>query len=123
VDIMLIKSTLDCAPYTAIDGCEIREVLHPGHDPLSLPYSLAVAEVTVGARTYRHRLQHAEVYYLLEGEGCLHIDAETRMVRTGDAIYIPAGTAQWIENLGATTLRFVALVSPPWSRDTDERLE
>lgn len=120
---MLIKSTTDCVSYTAIDGCQIREVLHPSQDSIALPYSLAVAEVAVGARTYRHRLQQAEVYYLLEGTGLMHIDHEAREVRAGDAVVIPAGTEQWIENLEATPLRFIALVSPPWSAALDARLE
>lgn len=120
---MLVKSTVECTPYTAIDGCRIREVLHPAHDAVTLPYSLAVAEVAVDARTYRHRLQQPEVYYLLEGEGRMHVDDESRRVRAGEAVYIPAGSAQWIENTGSVALRFVALVSPPWSLATDERLE
>jgi len=119
---MLTKSTADCVAYTAVDGCRIREVLHPQHDPVSLPYSLALAEVMTGARTFRHRLQCAEVYYLIEGEGRMHIGSETRTVRSGDAVFIPAGSEQWIENIGTQPLRFVALVSPPWSADADECL-
>ncbi len=120
---MLVKSTSAAPPYTAVDGCAIREVLHPRHDPVDLPYSLAVAEVAVGARTYQHRLQQAEVYYLLEGRGVMHIDHEMREVCAGDAVFIPAGSVQWIENLATTSLRFVALVSPPWSAATDARLD
>lgn len=120
---MLIKSTDRCIAFTAIDGCRIREVLHPAHDPVPLAFSLAVAEVAVGARTYRHCLVHPEVYYLLEGEGVMHIGEDTRPVRAGDAVYIPAHAEQWIENAGAQTLRFIALVSPPWSMDADRRLE
>lgn len=120
---MLIRSWRECPPYTAVDGCLIREVLHPAHEALPLPYSLAVAEVAVGARTWRHRLAHDEVYFLLEGCGRMHIDADAREVRAGDAVLIGAGSEQWIENLGQSTLRFVALVSPPWSAAADTRLE
>ncbi len=120
---MLIKKTSRCPPYTAIDGCQIREVLHPSYDSMSLPYSLAVAEVAVGARTYRHRLQADEVYYVLEGTGCLHIDNETAALEPGDAVLIPADKVQWIENTGTGVLRFIALVSPPWTRAGDERIE
>jgi mannose-6-phosphate isomerase-like protein (cupin superfamily) len=120
---MLVRSWSECVPVTAIDGCLIREVLHPAHEPLPLPYSLAVAEVAGGARTLRHRLAHDEVYFLLEGAGRVHVDAETRDVGAGDAVLIGAGSEQWIENLGRTTLRFVALVSPPWAAAADTRLE
>lgn len=120
---MLVKSTAECPPFIAPDGCLIREVLHPVRHGVSLPYSLAVAEVAPGERTYRHRLARQEVYYLLEGEGVMHVDAESRMLAAGDTVLIPAGAVQWIENRGAAVLRFIALVSPPWSAAADERLE
>ncbi|MGD9600548.1 MAG: cupin domain-containing protein [Gammaproteobacteria bacterium] len=119
---MLIKSTLACAPFIANDGCRIREVLHPSHDPVDLPYSLAVAEVEPGAGTFRHRLRQDEVYYLLAGTGRMHVDLDARIVGAGDVVHIPGGAVQWIENVGAETLRFLALVSPAWTAADDERL-
>ncbi len=119
---MLVKSTHACAPFTANDGCQIREVLHAKRDSLSLPYSLAHAEVAVGERTYRHRLHAQEVYYLLAGQGRVHIDDESREVTAGDAVFIPAGSVQWIENTGSSALKFLALVDPPWQAEADERL-
>jgi mannose-6-phosphate isomerase-like protein (cupin superfamily) len=118
---MFIKHTQDCPAHIAIDGCTIREILQPARDALELPYSLAIAEVAVGARTYRHRLQHTEVYYLLTGRGLMHIENETTDVIAGDAITIPARAAQWIENSGHEVLRFIALVSPPWTIEADQR--
>lgn len=120
---MLVRSWWECSPFTAVDGCQIREVLHPAQESLPLPYSLAVAEVAAGARTWRHRLAHDEVYFLLEGSGRMHVDAESRDLQAGDTVLIGAGCEQWIENLGQTTLRFLALVSPPWSAAADTRLE
>lgn len=119
---MLVSSTAECPPFTANDGCLIREVLHPEKTGVALPYSLAVAEVAPGACTRRHRLAQDEVYYLLAGLGCMHIEAETRVVLPGDAVHIPGGHVQWIENIGRETLRFVALVSPPWTAAGDELL-
>jgi len=119
---MLIKSTQACAPFIANDGCRIREVLHPSQDPVALPYSLAFAEVDPGGSTFRHRLRQDEVYYLLEGEGRMHVDASARTVAAGDVVHIPGGAVQWIENIGVQTLRFLALVSPPWTATDDERL-
>ena len=120
---MWVKRTADCPAQIAVDGCRLREVLHPAHGALDLPYSLAVAEVDVGARTYRHRLQHAEVYYLIEGCGCMHIDDASAEVSPGDAIWIPPGAAQWIENTGPAILRFIAVVSPPWAPEIDQRCD
>ena len=38
----------------------------------------------------------------------------------GDTVFIPAGANQWIENVGEVDLVFLAMVSPPWSEETEE---
>lgn len=120
---MFVKKAEDCEEFTAIDGCHIRELLHNKNDALELPYSVALARVEPGRRTYRHRLDRAEVYYLLAGTGRMHVDEQECIVTQGEAVYIPAGAEQWIENTGAAELRFLAIVSPPWSKEGDKRLE
>ena len=41
----------------------------------------------------------------------------------GDAVVIPPGHAQWIENRSATqVLEFAAIVSPPWRAEDDRRV-
>ena len=120
---MLIKSLTACLPLLAKDGCRIFELLHTKNDPIKLPFSLAVAEIEPGERSYRHCLRQVEVYYVIEGRGRMHIDDETADVASGDAILIPGGAEQWIENAADHMLRFIAVVSPPWSDEDDERLE
>lgn len=119
---MLTKSLSTCPSIIANDGCRVFELLHPFRDGFELPYSFAIAEVLPHEHSYRHRLRQIEVYYILAGHGLMHIDDETRELTVGDAVVIPAGSVQWIENLGAETLRFVALVSPPWRSEDDFRL-
>ena len=118
---MLVKSVKQCEALLANDGCRIYELLHPRNDPVALPYSLAAAEVEPGQSSYRHRLKQDEVYYVLEGHGRMHIDADEHEVGVGDAVLIPGGCEQWIDNLGAGILRFIALVSPPWCSEDDVR--
>lgn len=120
---MFVKKPDDCEEFIASDGCRLRELLHGKNDPVDLPYSIALARVEAGGRTYRHRLDRTEVYYILSGRGRLHVDDEQREVSTGEAILVPPGARQWLENTGETDLRFLALVSPPWSEAGDERLE
>ena len=120
---MYIKRTVDCAAFTANDGCAIRELLHPENDQFALPYSLAAGEVASGGRTFRHKLAGAEVYYILEGSGIMHIDSESRACMPGDVVAVPAGAAQWLENQGDNTLRFLCVVSPPWRAEEDVLLE
>jgi mannose-6-phosphate isomerase-like protein (cupin superfamily) len=51
----------------------------------------------------------------------MHVDTDVCDLAPGDAVVIPGGAWQWIENTGAKRLRFVAVVSPPWRREDDER--
>ena len=119
---MFIKSLADCPPLLANDGCRIFELLHPAKDAIDLPYSFAIAEVEVGESSYRHRLRQTEIYFILHGRGRMHVDHETRELTVGEACVIPAEAEQWIDNIGAECLRFIAVVSPPWRAEDDERL-
>lgn len=120
---MFIKNLNECEEFIAIDGCRIRELLHPKNDTVNLPYSIAIATVDAAKRSYRHRLNQTEIYYILEGTGRMHIDGEDAMVSASDVIVIPAGAAQWIENTDDKILVFAAIVSPPWSAVDDIRLD
>ena len=119
---MLVKQSAACMPFIAIDGCTIRELLHPAHGDCELPYSLAIAEVASSAHTHPHRLDRTEVYFVLDGRGRLHVDDTTATLDPGTAAMIPAGSVQWIENLGPCVLRFAAIVSPPWDAAGDQRM-
>ncbi len=120
---MFIKNLNDCEEFTANDGCRIRELLHPANDPVKLPYSIAIARVGAGKQSYMHKLQQDEVYYILQGRGQIHIEDEIKSVTTGDIVVILADSAQWIENTGEGELMFAAIVSPPWTREGDMRLD
>lgn len=89
---------------------------------LKLGYSLAHAIVHPGDITLPHRLKTSEVYSILEGEGVMHIDAETAPVRAGATVYIPPKAVQFIENSGKTDLVFLAIVDPAWRVEDEEVL-
>jgi mannose-6-phosphate isomerase-like protein (cupin superfamily) len=121
---MFVKCLARCAPITANDLTELRELLHPDHDGIPLGYSLAHAVIKPGRRSIRHHLEAAsEVYYLLQGRGRMHIDAETRDVEAGDALLIPPGAVQFLENTGPEDLVFLAIVEPAWQAEIDHRDE
>jgi len=120
---MFIKNLNECEEFTANDGCRIRELLHPENDTVNLPFSIAIATVDATGRSYRHKLNLTEIYYILEGTGRIHIDSECATVKVGDVIVIPAGASQWIENPDDKKLVFAAIVSPPWNAMDDVRLD
>lgn len=118
---IFISDLREAEEFTAGDGCTLRELLHPGKQPLALGYSLAHAAVEPGQTTAPHRLKESsEVYFILEGEGLMHIDDEVAPVRPGQAVYIPPGARQFISNLGDTDLVFICLVDPGWRVEDEE---
>jgi len=120
---MFIRDLKDCRPFTAGDGCRLRELLHPAKAPLALRYSLAHATVPPGQTTRLHRLREAsEVYYILRGEGEMRIGAETTRVAAGQAVYIPPGARQCLRNTGDRPLVFLCIVDPAWRAEDEEVL-
>jgi len=119
---MLIKKMKDCAEITAGDRTRLRELLHPDRDPARIRYSLAVAWLAPGARSRAHKLRTSEVYCLVRGTGVMHIGEETANVEAGDAVYIPPGSVQWLENNGQDEIEFLCIVDPAWRPEDEEIL-
>jgi mannose-6-phosphate isomerase-like protein (cupin superfamily) len=117
---MFIKNLENCEEFIAGDETILRELLHPEKAELEIHYSLAHALVKPGEASKPHFLKTSEVYYILEGEGIMHIDEEAAQVRVHQAIYIPPGSTQYIENTGSTDLKFLCIVDPPWQAEDEE---
>lgn len=117
---MFVRNLDQCETIIANDLTELRELFHPETDDIPVSYSLAHAIIRPGQRSIRHHLEgRSEVYYLLSGEGVMHIDAESRPVRAGDALLIPPGAVQFLENTGTADLLFLAIVEPAWRAEAD----
>jgi mannose-6-phosphate isomerase-like protein (cupin superfamily) len=117
---MFIKDLNDCVLFTAGDGTQLRELLHPGKADLKLRYSLAHAILPAGLVSLPHRLKTSEVYYILSGQGRMSIDGEEQEVGPGQAIYIPPQAVQFIRNTGFTDLVFICIVDPAWRKEDEE---
>lgn len=120
---MIVKKLKDLKEIVALDDTIIREMLNPKHEstPLHLGYSLAHATLPPKKTSLPHRFKTAsEVYYILKGEGIMHIDDETEHVVPGDAVYIPPQGVQKIENIGDSDLEFLCIVYPEWQPDSEE---
>ncbi|HEX4131949.1 MAG TPA: cupin domain-containing protein [Pirellulales bacterium] len=98
--------------FTTKDGSEIRELLAHRNSAIR-KQSLAEARVAPGTTTTPHyHPQTEEIYYLVEGTGCMRIGDEVREVGPGDAIAIPPGLVHQITNTGRETLRFLCCCVP-----------
>lgn len=119
---MLVKDLVTSRGFVSGDEAYLRELLHPDKETLGIRYSLAHAVVGPGRSTLPHRLAASEVYYILSGEGIMRVDDEARPVRSGQAVLIPPGAVQSIENSGGADLAFLCIVDPAWRPEDEEVL-
>lgn len=119
---MLIKDLDSCDQIIAGDNTILRELLHPDKADVQIHYSLAHAVLNPGHSSLPHRLKTSEVYYILEGKGIMHVDDESSKVYSGQAIYIPPNSTQYIENAGSSDLKFLCIVDPAWRSRGEEVL-
>ncbi|MEN0046760.1 MAG: cupin domain-containing protein [Bacteroidota bacterium] len=113
---MISKSTKNLVSFIAGDSTLIQELLHPKNEDVAINYSLALAELKVGTQSDPHILKNqSELYFILEGEGTAHIGDEVVVLQKEDFVWIPKGVKQYIINTGESVLRFLCIVSTPWT--------
>lgn len=60
---------------------------------------------------HAHKIQE-QVYHVLDGEGLMEIDGESKVVRRHDVIFIPPGVPHSIQNSGLGDLTFIVATTP-----------
>jgi mannose-6-phosphate isomerase-like protein (cupin superfamily) len=116
---MLIRNLSECAEFIAGDGTVLRELLHPAKQDIEVRYSLAHAIVPIGETSLPHSLTTSEVYYILSGNGVMHINNESQTIKPGDAVYIPPNAKQFISNSSDEPLVFICMVDPAWRKEDE----
>lgn len=117
IDVPLVKHIEDIDEITAADRCGLREVFHPARDSAQIRYSLAHASVSPGESTLEHHIEQSEVYYVISGQGTMHLDGKPHSVCAGSAYYIPPGCRQYLVNSGNEPFEFLCIVDPPWTAE------
>jgi len=120
---MIIRDIADCPRSRVIDGSLLAELLHPDKVPGAqrLRCSVAHAIVPPGESTLPHILKSsAELYYILEGHGEMHIGSRSSPVHPGQIVLIPRSRPQYIKNTGAGDLVFLCIVTPKWQAADEE---
>ena len=114
---MDVKNIHAVPSFTTKDGSEIRELLAHRNSCIRLQ-SLAEARLPPGASTTpHHHARTEEIYYILEGQGEMHIGLEHRTVSEGDAIAIPPGQVHQITNVGPDMLKFLCCCAPAYEHE------
>lgn len=98
----------------------------PGHFGGALSKALVRPE-TCGSRLVDHRIScyapmayvadhvhqtQEQIYFVLEGEGLLTLDGETRMMRKHDYVFMPPGVRHSFVNTGLVNLIFLVITTP-----------
>lgn len=71
--------------------------------------TIGVAELEPGESSHfrPHRHAHAEVYYILAGEGTVFVSGSEHLVRPGTTVFIPGGVEHGALNTGTGLLRLL----------------
>jgi mannose-6-phosphate isomerase-like protein (cupin superfamily) len=103
--------------FVTKDGSIIRELLASRNSAIR-KQSLAEATVPPGVRTQSHyHPQSEEIYYVLQGEGIMHLAGQSRVIRPGDAVAIPPGQIHSIENVQEVELVFLCCCAPGYEHE------
>ncbi|MFN0126382.1 MAG: cupin domain-containing protein [Verrucomicrobiales bacterium] len=112
---MTVNALAEQPPFTTKDGSTIRSLLDRTNAPVQFQ-SLAEATLPAGHATQRHYHKLSEeFYFILEGNGSMEIDGQTRPVSPGDAILIPPHA--WHQITATHPLRFLCCCAPPYSHE------
>ena len=76
-----------------------------------IDYRISMYQPMAHVKKHVHKVQE-QVYHVLEGEGLMEIDGETRVVRKHDVIFLPPGIEHSIANSGINDLVFLVVTSP-----------
>ena len=120
---MIVRDAADCIRERVIDHSLLCELLHPDKvdGTGDLGCSIAHAIVPPGESTLPHMLKKsAELYYILDGTGEMHIGSESARIRKDQVVYIPPGARQYISNTGPGDLVFLCIVAPKWQASDEE---
>ena len=77
----------------------------------NIDYRISMYQPMAYVKKHAHKVQE-QVYHVLEGDGLMEIDSETRVVRKHDVIFLPPGIEHSIANSGLTDLVFLVVTSP-----------
>jgi len=119
---LIIKKIEDIKAFEGNEGTQIKQIISPGETNNTIRYSIAHCTIIPGKSSKPHIMKTSEMYYILQGQGIMHIDSETKQVKQNDLIFVPPMSKQFLENNGETDLTILCIVDPAWKQE-DEILE
>lgn len=108
----VVRRLAEQEPGAATGGREFRIVADPTTGLRSATHF--VGYIPAG-RAPDHFHTYDEVIHVLDGEGVIHVDGQSRALGPGAAVELPARTVHSLENKGDHVMRVVAVFRPAGS--------
>jgi quercetin dioxygenase-like cupin family protein len=102
-------------PVEGTPGVAIRWIVDEKRDGAP-SFAMRILEVQPGYATPHHTHWQEHGNYILEGTGFVRYGDETRRVKPGDAVFVPANAKHQYVNDGGSVLRFICTIPLPWVR-------
>jgi len=120
---MSIKRNSEIIEVKGREGSKIKNYFQPENTKNGIKFSLSHFTLEPRKKTFLHKLQSSEVYYILEGCGILKINDNSFEIQKDDSVYVPSMAEQKIENTGDEDLKFLCIVEPAWKEENEIVLE
>jgi len=119
---MIVKKIEEIDAFTGQEGTQIRQIFSPDETDELIRYSIAHCTINPGKSSNPHTMKTSELYYIIQGNGVMHVGEEQKQVKRNDVIFVPPMSKQFLENNGDTQLVALCIVDPAW-RQEDEIAE
>ena len=116
---MISKKIENLDSFHGDEGSQIKPIFHPDNTLNGIRYSLAHSIILPGKSSKPHKMKSTEVFFILEGEGIIHVGEESEKVEKNQSIYIPPLSEQYLENTGHVDLKVLCIVDPAWKQDDE----
>ena len=116
---MISKKIEGLDSFRGDEGSEIKQNFFFYHAQVGIRYSLAQSVILPGKSSRPHKMKSAEIYFVLEGDGIIHVDDQSEKIEKNQSVYIPPLSKQYLENTGQTELTVLCILDPAWNPDDE----
>ena len=116
---MITKKIDEIEAFTGQEGTQIKQIFSPIETNNVIRYSIAHCTINPGNNSKPHIMKTSEMYYILQGNGIIHVGEEQKQVKQNEMVFVPPMSKQFLENNGKIDLILLCIVDPAW-RQEDE---
>ena len=116
---MIVKKIEEIDAFTGQEGTQIRQIFSPDETDELIRYSIAHCTINPGKSSRPHTMKTSEMYYIMQGNGIMHVGEQQKQVKQNDVIFIPPMSKQFLENNGDVQLVVLCIVDPAWKQEDE----